>query len=327
MKSSKARPARRDAREKAPVLSNIADMRDTLREPKYRCDDALSNPPKIFDHKAYALKRERSARLGASSFLLRDAAEHLAFRLSAVNRRLESGLDLQSRDESFLLLSPFAQQWARLSLPDTEVLEAAPQSFDLVTNVLSLHAINDLPGLLIQIRRALKPDGLFVAAVFSGDTLRELREAFAQGESDVIGGASPRVAPLADLRDWGALLQRAGFALPVADNERTTVRYRDFDTLVRDLRGLGETNALAERSRKFLRRDVLAAMLEQYRSAHAEHDGRLRATFDIAYLTGWAPHESQQKPLAPGSARTRLAEALGTTEHTAGDKASPAKRP
>lgn len=284
----------------------------------------LSTPPKIFDHKAYALKRERAVRLGGSSFLLHDVAEHLAFRLGAVNRRFVNALDLQSRDESFGLLAPFSAHWSRSSLPETEVLPPEPRSLDLVTSVLSLHAVNDLPGILIQVRRALKPDGLFMAAVFSGDTLRELREAFAQGESDVTGGVSPRVAPVADLRDWSALLQRAGFSLPVADNERTTVRYRELRTLIEDLRTLGETNALAERSRKFLRRDILAATLQHYRAAHAEADGRLRATFDIAYLTGWAPHESQQKPLAPGSARVRLADALGTTEHSAHDAARPA---
>jgi SAM-dependent methyltransferase len=207
----------------------------------------------------------------------------------------------------------------RQELTGEETLRAPPQSFDLVTSVLSLHATNDLPGVLIQIRNALKPDGLFVAAIFSGETLRELRDAFAQGESDVHGGVSPRVAPLADLRDLGALLQRAGFALPVADSERTIVRYRAFETLVNDLRALGETNALVGRSRKFLRRDMLAAALAHYRARHAEPDGRLNATFDVAYLVGWAPHESQQKPLAPGSARARLAEALATTEHGAGD--------
>ena len=283
----------------------------------------LRNPPKIFDPKAYALKRERAARRGGGSFLLHDIAEHLAQRLGAVNRRFENALDLQSRDESFSLLSPFAQDWTRAGLPESEILPAAPQSFDLITSVFSLHAVNDFPGVLIQIRRALKPDGLFVAAIFSGDSLRELREAFAHGETEVAGGISPRVAPFADLRDLGALLQRAGFALPVADNERTTVRYRAFETLVGDLRALGETNMIAERSRKFLRRDVLTATLAHYRAAHAEPDGRLRATFDVAYLTGWAPHESQQKPLAPGSARIRLADALGTTELKAGDVTRP----
>jgi SAM-dependent methyltransferase len=283
----------------------------------------LNSLPKIFDARAYALKRERAARRCAESFLLRDVAEHLAFRLNAVNRRFGDALDLQSRDEGFRLLSPFAQRWTRQSLAENEILSAAPQSLDLVISVLSLHTVNDLPGLLIQIRRALRPDGLFMAAVFGGDTLRELREAFAQGESEISGGVSPRIAPFADLRDFGALLQRAGFALPVADNERTVVRYRAFDTLADDLRALGETNALHERSRKFLRRDVLAATLAHYHAANAEPDGRLRATFDIAYLTGWAPHESQQKPLAPGTARAKLADALGTTEHKAGDTARP----
>ncbi len=281
----------------------------------------MNSPPKIFDPKAYALKRERAARRHGEGFLLRDVTEHVGERLSAVNRSFENALDLQSRDESFPLLAAFARNWKRLNLDEDEILQIEPRSLDLVTSILALHVINDLPGLLIQIKRALKPDGLFIAAVFGGDTLRELREAFAQGESEVLGGASPRVAPLADLRDFGALLQRAGFALPVADIERTIVRYGAFETLIGDLRGLGETNALAERSRKFLRRDVFAAMLDHYRTYHAEPDGRLRATFEIAYLTGWAPDESQQKPLKPGSAKTRLADALRTTEHSAaGDR-------
>jgi SAM-dependent methyltransferase len=281
----------------------------------------LNSPPEIFDTAAYKLRRERAVRRGGDSFLLREAAERLAERLATVNRRFENALDVHSRDESFAHLDGFAKNWVRQELTGEETLRAPPQSFDLVTSVLSLHATNDLPGVLIQIRNALKPDGLFVAAIFSGETLRELRDAFAQGESDVHGGVSPRVAPLADLRDLGALLQRAGFALPVADSERTIVRYRAFETLVNDLRALGETNALSGRSRKFLRRDMLAAALAHYRARHAEPDGRLRATFDIAYLTGWAPHESQQKPLKPGSAKARLADALGTAERPAGDTA------
>ena len=186
--------------------------------------------------------------------------------------------------------------------------------------MLSLHAINDLPGALIQMRRALKPDGLFMGALFGGETLNELREALLTAESELTGGITPRVSPFADVRDLGALLQRAGFALPVADVERTTVRYGEFTRLVDDLRALGETNVLYRRSRNFLRRDVLAAALSHYRQAHAEPDGRLRATFDILYLTGWAPHESQQRPMRPGTAKTRLADALGTEEHSAGEK-------
>jgi SAM-dependent methyltransferase len=280
----------------------------------------MTAPPKIFDRTAYARARAK----GGSSFLAKDVAEGLSDRLRAVNRRFGSALDVGSRAESFALLQPFAAKWERTAF-ENEVLGRGEARFDLVTSVLSLHAVNDLPGALIQIRRALKPDGLFLAALFGGDTLRELREAFTTGESEIAGGASPRVFPFADVRDMGALLQRAGFALPVADVERTTVRYREFATLVADLRALGETNALAERSRKVLRRDVLAAMLARYGERHAEADGRLRATFDIVYLTGWAPHESQQKPLAPGSARTRLADALGTVEKPAGDAATPRK--
>ena len=159
-----------------------------------------------------------------------------------------------------------------------------------------------------------------MAALFGGDTLFELRESFAAAEIETLGGVSPRVAPFADVRDHGGLMQRAGFALPVADVERTVVRYRNFGTLVADLREMGETNALAERSKKPLRRETLAAALAHYSSHHAEADGRLRATFDIVYLTGWSPHQSQQQPLKPGSARSRLADALKTVERSAGER-------
>jgi SAM-dependent methyltransferase len=278
----------------------------------------MSGPPQIFDRRLYAARRARAERLGAAGFLVAEVAAHLAERIGAVNRRFERALDLSSRDEGFEALRGAATDWTRAKLypsadgivADEEALPFAPASFDLVVSVLSLHAVNDLPGALIQIRRVLKPDGLFLAALFAGDTLLELRDALAQGESEVRGGASPRVAPFADVRDLGGLLQRAGFALPVSDVERTTVRYQSFDTLVRDLRALGETNALVQRSRSVLRRDVLAAELAHYTAAHGEPDGRLRATFDIAYLTGWTPHASQQQPLKPGSARARLADAL-----------------
>ncbi|MBI3759571.1 MAG: methyltransferase domain-containing protein, partial [Deltaproteobacteria bacterium] len=197
----------------------------------------------------------------------------------------------------------------------------APESFDLAVSVLSLQAVNDLPGALVQIRRSLKPDGLFLAALFGGETLHELREAFAAGEMAVLGGVSPRVAPFAEVRALGTLLQRAGFALPVADSERTTVQYREFKTLVSDLRALGETNVLNQRDRRPLSRAVLAAALAHYGAAHCDAKGRLTATFDVIYLTGWAPHESQPKPLRPGSAKARLADALGTVERKAGDTA------
>ncbi|MBU6472015.1 MAG: methyltransferase domain-containing protein [Alphaproteobacteria bacterium] len=284
---------------------------------------AVSAAPKIFDRALYALRRARAARMEADRFLLVEAADHLAERLGAIRRRFSAGLELSSRLESATALAPFAEQWTRTVLStgegdgpvaEEEALPFAPESFDLVVSVLSLHAVNDLPGALVQVRRVLKPDGLFLAALFGGETLRELRAAFAAGETDVRGGISPRVAPFAEVRALGGLLQRAGFALPVADSERTTVHYREFKTLAGDLRALGEASALAERDKRPLRRDVLGAALSHYASENSDADGKLIATFDIIYLTGWAPHESQQKPLRPGSAAARLADALGTRE-------------
>jgi len=281
--------------------------------------------PRIFDRRLYALRHARER----ESFLAADVGENLAQRLGAVNKRFTRALDLGSRTDVFEAIKPFAANWTRASpasgniVADEEALPFALESFDLVVSALSLHATNDLPGALAQIRKILKPDGLFLAALFGGDTLRELRAAFALGESDVLGGISPRVAPMADVRDLGGLLQRAGFALPVADSEKTTVRYGAFTTLVDDLRALGETNALVERSKTVLRRDVLASMLQAYAAHSADEDGRLLATFEVIYLTAWAPHESQQQPLKPGVAKTRLADALRTEEHSAGERAGP----
>lgn len=266
--------------------------------------------PRIFDRKTYALKRQRALR--ADSFLVHDVAQALAERIQSVNRRFALALNLNVRPQTQPIFAPLAHRWIETwpGSVDEEALPFAPETFDLVVSVLSLHAVNDLPGALVQIRRALKPDGLFLAAMFGGETLCELRHAFAAGESDTLGGTSPRVAPFADVRDLGGLLQRAGFALPVADLERTSVRYRNFDGLLGDLRSLGETNALAERSPLPLRKDTLAAMLMHYQRNNADPEGRLAATFDVIYLAGWAPHESQQKPLPPGSGKTRLIDAL-----------------
>ncbi len=278
--------------------------------------------PRIFDSRAYALRRARAVRRGATSFLESEASENLSERLGAVKREFANALDLESRDAAFQTIERHAAQWTRTAVATEEhALPFANGAFDLVTSVLSLHARNDLPGALSEIRRVLKPDGLFLASLFGGGTLGELRRAFAFGESETIGGVSPRVAPFADVRDLGGLLQRAGFALPVADVERIDVAYGEFSTLVNDLRALGETNALAERSRKFLRRDTLAATLAQYSAA----DRRFRTTFDVITLTAWAPHESQQKPLAPGSAKARLADALGAKEKSAGEPAPRSK--
>ena len=198
---------------------------------------------------------------------------------------------------------------------------SAKASLDLVVSALALQFVNDLPGVLVQVRRALKPDGLFLAALIGGDTLTELRQSFAAAESEIEGGVSPRVAPFADLRDLGALLQRAGFALPVTDIERVTVRYDSAFALMRDLRRMGATNALLDRRRTPLKRATLMRMAEIYAQRFADSDGRLRATFEIVWLSGWAPHPDQQQPLKPGSAQARLADALGTREISTGEKA------
>jgi SAM-dependent methyltransferase len=203
---------------------------------------------------------------------------------------------------------------------DSEALPFGDATLDLVVSALALQFVNDLPGTLIQIRRALKPDGLFLAAMIGGETLTELRQAFAAAEAEIEDGISPRVAPFADLRDLGALLQRAGFALPVTDVDRLTVRYASPLGLMQDLRRMGATNVLADRRRRPLRRATLARMLEIYAERFADPDGRIRATFEIVWLSGWAPHPSQQQPLKPGSAQRRLADALGTTEIPSGEK-------
>ena len=203
-------------------------------------------------------------------------------------------------------------QLARVDLPDieSEPLALQPESLDLAVSALAFQFVNDLPGVLAQIRRALKPDGLLLAAMIGGDTLTELRQSFAAAEAELEGGVSPRVAPFADLRDIGALLQRAGFALPVTDVDRIVVRYDSAFALMADLRRMGATNILVERRRTPTRRATLLRMAQIYGERFADADGRIRATFDVIWLSGWAPHESQQKPLKPGSAKASLAEAV-----------------
>lgn len=275
-------------------------------------------PHRIFDRRAYRWRRARPSPSDDSLFLVTEAASQIAGRLGAVNRRFTRALDLNSRPQSFEFLRGAADSWVRSGVhtgspdlvADDEFLPFADESFDLVTSVLSLHAVNDLPGTLVQIRRVLKPDGVFIGALFGGDTLRELRTAFTAAEAAETGGASPRVAPFADVRDLGGLLQRAGFALPVADLEHTTVRYREPLRLFGDLRAMGETNIVAQRRHNFLSRRLLAAVIAEYVRQFGDDQGRVPAGFDIIYLIGWAPHESQQKPLRPGSGKTSLATAL-----------------
>jgi SAM-dependent methyltransferase len=270
--------------------------------------------PRIFDPRLRVLHKVRAARLGGDRFLVNEALEGVRERLAPVNRHIRTALSLDEHAAANLQVADTAWQVATFDINEQLPPREPPgDGFDLAVSVLELHAVNDLPGALVQIRRALKPDGLFIGAVLGGATLGELRDSLAAGEAATTGGISPRVAPMADVRDLGSLLQRAGFAMPIADLERTTVRYRDFFGLVRDLRAMGETSALTGRLGR-LRRDTLAATIAHYQEHHADPDGRLRATFDIVYLTGWAPHESQPKPLRPGSAKMRLADALGVKE-------------
>lgn len=296
------------------------------------------DPPLLFDRALLSARLERALRAApanpSADFLLRRAAEELADRLSLVRRVFAVAAEvgapgphaaeaLAARGGAVLTLrlAPSALAVGRgayaSAVGDLERLPLAPESCDLVVSLMALHHVNDLPGALIQIRRALRPDGLFIAALAGGDTLTELRQSLTIAESEVLGGAAPRVAPFADVRALGALLQRAGFALPVVDSDRLVARYDDLIALMRDLRAFGATNALSLRSRRPLRRDVLVRAASLYAERFAEADGRLRATFDTIWLTGWAPHESQPKPLKPGSAAMRLADALPSRKDVA----------
>jgi SAM-dependent methyltransferase len=291
--------------------------------------------PNVFDRRLLRTRRARAAALGPVTFLLDRVATDLAERLAAVVRQFDLAVDLGTPGDAvrraiagqvgtMVAAEPQAAGAGGPGLrvaADEEALPFRDGSLDLVVSALALQLVNDLPGALVQIRRALKPDGLLLAALLGGDSLTELREAFAAAEAEVEGGVSPRVAPFADLRDLGALLQRTGFALPVIDADRLTVRYASPFQLMHDLRRMGAGNVLAERRRTPLRRATLKRMAEIYGERFADADGRVRATFEIIYLSGWAPHESQQQPLKPGSAKARLADALGAKEISAGEKA------
>ncbi len=288
-------------------------------------------PPALFDRALLAARLERAYRAAPANpgadFLMRRAAEELADRLSLVRRVFAVAADVgspaphaaetlaaRSGGALTLRLAPSSLGAGRGAysgaVGDVERLPLADGSCDLVVSLMALHHVNDLPGALIQIRRALRPDGLLMAALAGGDTLIELRQSLTIAESEILGGAAPRVAPFADVRALGSLMQRAGFALPVVDADSVVARYDDLFALMRDLRAFGATNALTLRSRKPLRRDVLIRAAAVYAERFADSDGRLRATFETIWLTGWAPHESQPKPLKPGSAAMRLADAL-----------------
>jgi SAM-dependent methyltransferase len=293
----------------------------------------MSSGPNIFDRHLLRVRQRRARRLTPATFLLDRVAADLGDRLSAVLRKFDVAVDLGTPSDAVRRVLAANNNISTIVAAgldgdddglrvtaDEETLPFAERSLDLVVSALALQFVNDLPGALIQIRRALKPDGLLLAALIGGDSLTELRSAFAAAESEVEGGISPRVAPFADIRELGSLLQRAGFALPVVDSERVAVRYDSALALMRDLRCMGATNILHERLRTPLKRSTLERVMAIYANRFADADGRVRATFEIIWLSGWVPHESQQKPLKPGSAAQRLADALGTTELPAGEK-------
>ncbi|MGU3496816.1 methyltransferase domain-containing protein [Xanthobacteraceae bacterium A53D] len=290
--------------------------------------------PLVFDRDLLRQRQLRAARLGPEPFLLERAAEDLADRLATIKRTFATALDLGTPTPALrralaghpaigtlVAAAPLAEGLVAEGpavVADEEALPFAHGTLDLVVSALALQLVNDLPGAFAQVRRALRPDGLFLAALIGGGSLAELREAFMVAETETTGGLSPRVAPFADVRDLGGLLQRAGFALPVTDVDRVVLRYSSPFSLMSDLRRMGAGNVLLERRRTPLKRATLLRAAEVYAERFSDPDGRVRATFEIVWLSGWAPDESQQKPLRPGSAKMRLADALGTKEQSTG---------
>lgn len=282
-------------------------------------------PPALFDTKATRRNRARALK-GESPAFLREAVEaEILWRLDLVLRQFPKLLlvgsapgDLAMRiaqtGKAGELITAETVAHDNAIVIDPETLPFAPESLDAVIWAGGLESVNDLPGTLIQIRRALKPDGLFLACVLAGESLKELRQSFLAAESETSGGASPRVAPFAEVRGWGALLQRAGFALPVADLDRLDVNYGNALTLMQDLKAMGLANPMIARRKTLTPPSLLARAAAHYAQHFANEKGRLKATFELVTITGWAPHESQQKPLKPGSAKFSLAEALGTKE-------------
>lgn len=274
-----------------------------------------ASAPILFDRALLGARLARAQAAGAATFLLERAVEDMADRLQAVSRSFSAAADIWTPGDGLAdAVRERAASVDAITFAASESLGLAPESLDLAVSALAFQFVNDLPGVLAQIRRALKPDGLLLAAMLGGDTLTELRQSFAAAEAECEGGVSPRVAPFADLRDIGALLQRAGFALPVTDVDRVVVRYDSAFVLMADLRRMGATNVLRERRHTPTRRATMLRMAQIYGERFADPDGRIRATFDIVWLSGWAPHDSQPKPLRPGSAKVSLEAAVKGTK-------------
>lgn len=287
----------------------------------------------IFDRKTLRQKRARAeANFHDHDFLLQWAHDHLIDRLDDVNRDFDTALQIGTRlNKEALAAHPKINNLFSLDcIPhqtdiqaEEDFLPLKEQSLDLIFSIFNLHSVNDLPGALIQARRALKPDGLFLAAILGGETLYELRESLTQTELSFKNGLSPRVHPFADKQQMGALLQRAGFALPVIDSDIVTVSYDNMFKLLADIRGMGEGNIIAQRNRTYPGKNFFLEAARHYAENFSDQEGRITASFEVIFLIGWAPHESQQKPLQPGSAQTRLADALNTDEQKTGEKVTP----
>jgi len=297
--------------------------------------EIMVDTPRLFEQGLIRSRLRRAIRQGAEDFLLLRASADLSDRLTAVLRHFSTVLDfatpgphaaeallVSGRAETIIRSAPIpeaiGQGQFQALIADSGLLPFGPATLDAIISLLALQTVDDLPGILLQIRRALKPDGMFLACLLGGASLTELRQSLLQAESEMEGGISPRVAPFADISDLGGLLQRAGFALPVSDVDSFAVRYASPLGLMHDLRRMGATNALIERRKTPLRRATLLRALEIYTKRFSDPDGRVRATFEFIWISGWTPHESQQKPLKPGSATKRLADALGVVEHATG---------
>ena len=288
----------------------------------------------VFDRKLRLMRLQRAqGKRSDASFLTDRVLTDFEERLATIKRDFDVAVALSIEHQALARFSQIKEKTRSVTstgvqrptqsdapridlIADEEFIPFKAQSLDLCFCDTNLHYTNDLPGTLVQIRQSLKPDGLFLGAIYGPDTLSELRNAFSQAEIEMEGGMSPRVAPFIDVRDAGALLQRAGFALPVVDADLVNVTYSDVAGLFRDLRNMGETNFLLQRKKSPLRRSTLYRCMEIYHELYSNDDGRIRATFELIYLTGWAPDPKQQQPLRPGSAQTRLAKALGTDEKT-----------
>lgn len=268
----------------------------------------MNSPPKLFDLDALAQHRERAD--GSAWFLHDNAIAEIQERLKDINRQFISVAIVGWR----------AKEWAHAlgidahCVPDADTLDLSESTYDLIIHAMGLHWANDPIGQLVQMRRALQPDGLMLAAMLGGQTLSELRIAIAYAETNVFSGMSPRISPMGEVRELGGLLQRAGLALPVADNYSLKVSYENPIRLMHDLRAMGETNALAARSKRHLSLDFISTLTSYYMEKFGDADDRITATYELIFLTGWAPSDSQQKPLKPGSAQSRLSDALGVPE-------------